>query len=116
MNQKTSTFTGGNWSIIWRSFLLTTGTAFSFFIALPWLLSWFLKWYFDNTSIDGKQMRFDASGSDLIFFLVYLLITIVTFGIGGLFLIAWVNRKTISFIHFNEIETNDKIIENNDQI
>ena len=111
MNQKTSTFTSENWSIIWRSFLLTMGTAFSFFIALPWLLSWFLKWYFDNTSIDGKQMRFDASGSDLIFFLVYILVTVVTFGIGGLYLIAWVNRKTISFLHFNEDEKIIQFIE-----
>ena len=111
MNQKTSTFTGGNWSIIWRSFLLTTGTSITLFIALPWLLSWFLKWYFDNTLIDGKQMRFDASGGDLIFFLVYILVTVVTFGFGGLFLIAWVNRKTISFLHFNEDENNIQFIE-----
>lgn len=56
-------------------------------------------------------MRFDASGGDLIFFLVYILVTVVTFGFGGLFLIAWVNRKTISFLHFNEDENNIQFIE-----
>lgn len=51
--------------------------AISFFSALtlgiahPWLVCWKEKWYADHTYIDGKQLRFEGSGSQL--FVTWLL-------------------------------------------
>ena len=54
-------------------------------IAHPWLVCWKEKWYADHTYIDGKQLRFEGSGSQL--FVTWLLWLLPAFAIplvGGL--------------------------------
>ncbi len=101
--EKKSTFTGSNWGLIWRSLLFSLGATFTLFIATPWLLSWYLKWYHSNIVIDGKKVRFDGEGKDLLGTVyIYILLTIVTFGIASIFMMAWLLRRVFPFIHIEE--------------
>lgn len=100
MNLKESTFTGSNWGMIWRSMLLTLGMAFSLFIATPWLYAWYCDWYYGNMIVDGKGLKFIAKGRDCFFMYIIILVTIVTFGIGSIFMQAWLQRRTMEYVHF----------------
>jgi len=98
--EKKSTFTGSNFDLIWRSIVVALGMSFTILIATPWLLSWLGKWFFDNVIIDGKKMRFDAEGRDLLKpVYILLLVAIFTLGIGTIFMMAWFLRKVSPFLH-----------------
>ncbi|MGI6787767.1 MAG: hypothetical protein ACOX5X_04420 [Acholeplasmataceae bacterium] len=102
--EKKSTFIGSNWNLIWRTFVLSFGVAITLFIATPWLLSWYLKWYFDQVIVDGKKLRFDGEGKDLMETVyILILLSIVTFGIATLFMMAWTYRRMMQFVHFEEL-------------
>lgn len=95
-----STFTGSNWDLIWRSIVASILVSITFLIATPWVMSWMGKWFFDNVVVDGKKMRFDAEGKDLLKpVYIYLLVSLVTFGIGAIFMMAWFLRKVSPFLH-----------------
>ena len=75
MNKNKSTFLGSNWGIIWRNVLLGIGVTFSLFIASPWLLSWYYKWYWSNIKIDDKLHKFTGKANDMFFVYIYYLVT-----------------------------------------
>lgn len=102
--RKESTFTGSNWGLIWRTFAMSYGMLLTLFIASPWLIAWYNKWYYNNTIIDNKQLEFTGSGKDMFFYYTYLLLSIITFGIASIFMMAWLQRKSMAFVHFKEID------------
>ncbi len=40
----------------------------------------------------------------MFFYYTYLLLTIITFGIASIFMMAWLQRKSMAFVHFKEID------------
>lgn len=102
--ERKSTFTGSNWGLIWRSIVMVLGASFTILIASPWLISWFAKWFCENLIVDGKPMRFEAEGRDLMKpIYIFLLLSIVTFGIAPIFMMAWILRQVTPFVH-HEVE------------
>ncbi len=97
--KRESTFTGSNWGLIWRSIVMTYGMAFTLFIATPWLISWYNKWYYENTIIDNNRLMFTGEGRDMFFYYKYFLLALVTLGISSIFMLAWLQRKTMAFVH-----------------
>ncbi len=84
-------------------FLVTLGTIFSFGIALPWLVCFRQKYLASRTHINGKTQRFDGNGVQLIGkYLLWLLLTILTCGIGAFFLKANLHKWIVSHTHFTE--------------
>ena len=104
MNLKQSTFKGSNWELVWKSILMSLGTTFSLFIATPWLVAWYSKWYWSNVVIDEQKLKFTGKGDDLFHIYVYIIVSILTVGIGSLFMLAWLERKTIKHIHFCDLD------------
>lgn len=101
--RKESTFTGSNWGLIWRPIVMSLGISLSLFIATPWLMAWFFNWYFSNMVVDGKQLEFTGTGSDMFFIYLYFLISIVTVGFGAIFMMAWLHRKVMAHVHIKEM-------------
>jgi|SRR5690554_6260239 len=100
--RKESTFTGSNWGLIWRSIVMSYGMVFTLLIATPWLMAWYFKWYYSHIIIDNTQLEFTGSGKDMFFYYTYLLLTIITVGIAGIFMMAWLERRTMALVHFVE--------------
>jgi uncharacterized membrane protein YjgN (DUF898 family) len=98
--RKESTFTGSNWGLIWRSVAMSYGMILTLFIATPWLLAWYYKWYYGHTIIDNTQLEFTGSGKNMFFIYTYLLLTVITFFFASLFMMAWLERKSMAFVHF----------------
>ena len=98
MNKNNSTFTGSNFSLIWRRVILVIGIILTATIATPWILSWYLKWYWGNVVIDGKHQEFNGDGSDLLFIYLYEIICIITLGIAVIFLNSWLKRKLYKYV------------------
>jgi uncharacterized membrane protein YjgN (DUF898 family) len=103
--RKESTFTGSNWGLIWRSIAMSYGMFLTLFIAAPWLMAWYNKWYYSQTIIDNKQLEFTGSGKNMFFIYTYLLLSIITLGLAGLFMMAWLERRSMAFVHI--IESNE---------
>lgn len=94
-----SKFTGGaimnalvNWVVGFVS-MITLG------FGLPAILCWAQRWKAQNTYINGRQLMFDGKGGQLFGkFIVWMLLTIVTIGIYGIFVAvkmkAWVAKHT----------------------
>lgn len=97
--KKESTFTGSNWGIIGRLIVMSFGMALTYYIAAPWLLAWYYRWYYENTIIDNKRLEFTGTGKDMLFFYTFLVVTVLTFGIAAFFMMAWLQRKIMSFVH-----------------
>lgn len=110
MESKKSTFTGSNWGLIWRNVVTACGSVYTLGIALPWLLSWYNKWYWSNILIDDQKCAFTGDGSNLLFVWAYIGLAIITLGIAPIFMQAWMMRKYYAFVHFsNETEKSEKI-------
>lgn len=99
---KNSTFTGSNWGLIWRTVVLTYGIVLTLFIAAPWLLAWYYKWYAGNMVVDGKKLEFTGTANDLFFIYGFIAITIFTICIGAIFMMAWFHRKIMEHVHFKQ--------------
>ena len=100
--RKQSTFTGSNWGLIWRSIATSYGMILTLFIASPWLMAWYNKWYYSHTIIDNNKLEFTGSGKDMFFYYTYLLLSAITLGLASIFMMAWLQRKTMAFVHFVE--------------
>ncbi len=80
---------------------LLAGLASCTFFMIPWALCFIQKWYARNTFIDGYQQQFDGRAGQLFGkFLLWGLLTVVTFGIYSLWLTVsvqcWLTKHTVS--------------------
>lgn len=103
--ENTSKFSGGLLGLIGISLLAGFLTGITLGIGAPWTVCMVMKWYAKHIKIDGKQITFDGTGSQLIGqYIKWLLLTIITFGIYSFWLsikmVAWV----VSHVHFVEAE------------
>lgn len=98
-SQKESTFLGSNWGLIWRSIIVSFVSTLTLFIAFPWLMAWYYKWYYENIVIDNRYIIFTGKGKNMLFYYVFLLLMFLTLGIASFFMYAWLQRKTLSFVH-----------------
>jgi hypothetical protein len=55
-----SRFTGSSWALAGWYFLLLLSAYL--IIPIAWVIPKYAKWYYSNTYIDGKQLRFDYDG------------------------------------------------------
>ena len=45
------------------------------------------------------RVEFTGTGKDMLFFFTFLVVTVLTFGIAAFFMMAWLQRKIMSFVH-----------------
>ncbi len=94
-----SKFTGGLLGEIGISILQTLIIAISFGIATPWAVCIKQRWIADHTIIDGRQLKFDGTGTQLFgCYIKWFLLTIITLGIYGFWLAnnmqKWITKHT----------------------
>jgi uncharacterized membrane protein YjgN (DUF898 family) len=77
-----SKFTGSVLGFIGISIAAFLIFTFTLGIATPWAVCLVVRWYADNTVIDGYEVRFDGTGMQLFGkFIIWWLLCIVTLGI-----------------------------------
>lgn len=75
----------------------------SFELLTPWLLAANYKWEAENTYINGRGLCFDGKGSQLIGkWIIWILLTIITFGLDGLILPLRLKQWVISHTFFKD--------------
>ena len=94
-----SKFTGGLLGMIGIAILQALIIIFTLGIGTPWAVCLAESWRVKHTIIDGHQLVFDGTGGQLFGnFIKWFLLTIITFGIYGLWLSIkmqqWVTKHT----------------------
>ena len=96
-----STFTGGAFAYFFRNLAVSLVSSLTFGLLLPAMLCWQQRWVARHTFINGRQLVFDGKGSQLFGkYLLWLLLTIVTFGIFLIWLPIKVKKWTTKHTHF----------------
>jgi len=68
---------------------------FTLGIATPWAVCRMMNWVCTNSTISGKQAKFNGKGGQLFgLFIKWWLLTLITFGIYGL----WASRNMIKWV------------------
>lgn len=99
-----SYFDGSTIEYILYELVIALATALTFGIATPWLLVWFYKWEVSHTVVEGQRMEFTGSGTSLVMnWFKWLLLTIITFGIYGLFIPVRVRQWRATHTTFKRI-------------
>jgi|GEM_PF-2513087 len=77
----------GTWFEVWlKRFLYTLFVMVTFGIGTAWAITWWRRYMWNNTVVDGKQMVYTATGGDyFVKRIVWLLLSIVTFGVYAIF-------------------------------
>jgi uncharacterized membrane protein YjgN (DUF898 family) len=103
MDQNTgmSSFEGNVGSWVGTAIIASLLTTVTLGIALPWAMCMYLRFYFDNSVIQGRRIKFTGSGGALFGnYIKWFLLCIVTLGIYGFWVVPkmceWVN-KNLSF-------------------
>ena len=97
---KESDFTGGMFAYFGIQLLTVLATACSLGIAYPFMTCWRLRWEAEHTIIDGQKLTFDGNGGQLFGkYIIWWLLSIVTFGVYGLIwmplhLNRWITKHT----------------------
>ena len=94
-----SRFTGGLLGLVGINILQGIIIGLTFGIAAPWAICMKQRWIARHTVIDGRQLVFDGTGSQLFGnYIKWFLLTIVTFGIYsfwlGIKMKQWVVKHT----------------------
>ena len=96
-----SKFTGSMLGLIGINLVGALFCILSLFIALPWAVCMKQRWLAQNTIIDGKQLNFVGDGGALFGkYIVWLILTVVTFGIYGFWLRIKMRRWIVNNTHF----------------
>lgn len=89
---------GGYFGTAILAYLLISVT---FGFGTPWAIVMIEKWKAQNTTIDGRQVEFVGSGSDLLGkFIVWSLLTMITFGIYGLWMQVKMQKWKVENLQF----------------
>lgn len=81
--------------------LLVILSAATLFLALSWVIVFFNRWLISHTVINGKRLKFNGTGVQLLgSYIKWLLLTLVTFGIYGIFflpvrMLQWFTKHTV---------------------
>ena len=96
---KESQFTGGLLGLIGINLLQVLMIGLSLGLGTPWAICMKERWMARHTIIDGKQLTFDGTGSQLFGnYIKWFLLTILTLGIYGFWLDIkmkqWITKHT----------------------
>ena len=96
---KESQFTGGLLGLIGINLLQALMIGLSFGLGTPWAICMKERWMARHTIIDGKQLTFDGTGSQLFGnYIKWFLLTVLTLGIYGFWLDIkmkqWITKHT----------------------
>jgi uncharacterized membrane protein YjgN (DUF898 family) len=94
-----SKFKGGVLDTVIAIFIAGLISGCSLGIAMPWAVAHLVKYFYEHTEIDGKQLVFEGNPSALFKdYIKWFLLTCVTFGIYGFWVIVkmsnWVAENT----------------------
>jgi uncharacterized membrane protein YjgN (DUF898 family) len=97
-NKKTWTFTGNAGSWFKTSILAWLLTVFTLGFGAPWAICMYVRWYYDNTVIDGRKASFSGSGGSLFGnWIKWFLLCLITAGIYSFWMVPaicrWVNSN-----------------------
>ena len=86
----------GEW--IGTSILAWLLIVFTFGIATPWAICMFIRYFFANSIIEGRKLKFTGSGGGLFGnWIIWCILTCITFGIYGF----WVPNKVANWVVTN---------------
>lgn len=96
---KESQFTGGLLGLIGINLLQVIMITITLGLGTPWAICMKERWIAKHTIIDGRQLMFDGTGSQLFGnYIKWFLLTIVTLGIYGFWLDIkmkqWITKHT----------------------
>lgn len=78
-----SSFTGGAFANFFMALAARLATILSLGIAYPFMVCWRERWVASHTYINGKRLKFDGNGAELIGkYIIWWLLSIVTLGSG----------------------------------
>lgn len=108
-----SSFTGGAFANFFMALAARLATILSLGIAYPFMVCWRERWVASHTYINGKRLRFDGNGGQLIGkYIVWWLLSLVTLGIYWLVAVSlrlegWKTKHT----HFEDESKNESVTE-----
>ncbi len=108
-----SSFTGGAFANFFMALAARLATILSLGIAYPFMVCWRERWVASHTYINGKRLRFDGNGGQLIGkYIVWWLLSLVTLGIYWLVAVSlrlegWKTKHT----HFTDENKNESVAE-----
>ena len=75
-------------------------TLFTLGIGTPWAICMYLRWYYNNSTIQGKRLKFIGEGGSLFGnWIKWFLLCIITLGIYGFWVVPnvckWVNKNVV---------------------
>ena len=98
---KESQFTGGLLGLIGINLLQIILTTITLGLGTPWAICMKERWIARHTIIDGRQLMFDGTGSQLFGnFIKWFLLTILTLGIYGFWLDIKMKQWITKHTHF----------------
>ena len=96
-----SQFTGGLLGLIGINILQSLIIMFTLGIGTTWAICVKERWIAKHTYIDGRQLKFDGTGGQLLGkFLLWVLLTIITFGIYSFWLEIKLKAWLVKHTHF----------------
>jgi len=88
-------------------------TLFTLGIALPWAFCLLCDWDTRHTVINGKRLKFDGTGIQLLGnWIIWLLLIIATVGVYSLWVSIKLRQWEVKHTHFDEQLCNNNLIKN----
>ena len=96
-----SVLTGGLLGLIGVNLLQALISVCTLGLCVPWGICIKERWIARHTYIDGRQLKFDGTGGQLFGkYIVWFLLTLVTFGIYGFWLDIKMKQWIVKHTHF----------------
>ena len=97
---KESQFTGGLLGLIGINLLQVIMITITLGLGTPWAICMKERWIAKHTIIDGRQLMFDGTGSQLFGnYIKWFLLTLITFGIYGFWLDIKMKQWLVKHTH-----------------
>ena len=101
MEENRSEFTGGLLGLICVNILQGLLITITLGLGAPWAICMKERWIARHTYIEGRQLKFDGTGSQLFgSYIKWFLLTIITFGIYGFWLEIKMKQWLVKHTHF----------------
>lgn len=93
-------FTASPFAYVGYTILVGIGSAFTFGILYPFLMGSLVRWCVQNTTYNGRYLRFIGSSVELyVKIIIFGLLGVITFGIGflfyGYYFVKWIIENIV---------------------
>ena len=96
-----STWDGGVLETVIASIIASLLISVTCGIATPWAICYLWKFIIDHATIDGRRLRFDGNGADLLGqWIIWLVLTAITCGIYSFWVMPKMFKWIASHTHF----------------